>query len=650
VDERHQQSFDVHTTRWSDHDQRALRLLCETSGIGFWHIDVQGYTRYANPAMCEMLELSSPADLDGKTHHQFFTPESLELVHIAGEKRSNGLSSTYEVELVGMRGGRRNVVISGVPVTDDTGRFTGRIGTFTDITERKRTEDALHTSETALRSLFAASVDAIGVSRAGIHVMVNPAYVRMFGATSAQELEGTSILDLIAPSERATVMNHVRARSLGQTNIKSYVTRGLRRDGREFPMEVHVSSYTASNAVNTVVILRDITERLDLEEQLRQSQKMDALGRLAGGVAHDFNNLLTVIMSCADLALRGLPQTGRLAEDIRLIRATGERAATLTRQLLAVSRRQVIDPKVFDLNVVVGEMGSMLRRLIGTHITLTIDSDPALAHVRVDSGQIEQVVMNLCVNARDAMPGGGMLTLKTRNVVLDEQSPGAFRQLPPGPYVVFSVTDTGHGMTAEVQRRLFEPFFTTKSVGKGTGLGLATVYGIVKQSGGDIVVETTEGRGTTMHVYLPAVNEPVERVSAVLEHRAPGTGQTVLLAEDEPSLRDLIERFLSAMGYRVLAAADGAEALALFAREAASIDVVVTDMVMPGMSGIELAKEIDARAPTMRMLFMSGYAFDGASILTSRPGSAFVAKPFTLPVLAARVATLLQAPRDDAAT
>ncbi|MDQ3295269.1 MAG: PAS domain S-box protein, partial [Myxococcota bacterium] len=573
-------------------------------------------------------------------HHEFFTSASLELMRTEHGKRSSGVASSYEVELVGLQGGRRNVVISGVPVIDDNGVLTGMFGSFTDLTDRKRAESALRASENKLRSLFAASVDAIGVSRNGTHVMVNPAYVRMFGASDERELEGTSILDLIAPSERETVSNHVRLRSRGESNVTNYLTRGLRRDGREFPMEVHVSSYVEDGVVHTVVILRDITDRLELEAQLRQSQKMDALGRLAGGVAHDFNNLLAVIMSCADLAARSLPHDSRAAADVRLIRTTSERAATLTRQLLAISRRQVIDPKVVDLNAVVAEMGTMLRRVIGLHITLTIDSDLVVSPVRVDPGQFEQVVMNLCVNARDAMSSGGTLTLLTRNATVDEGVTGPLREVSPGHYVVLTVADTGHGMSVEVQQRLFEPFFTTKPLGHGTGLGLSTVYGIVKQSGGHIIVDSALGEGTRFHVYFPAVELPLETRAVAREIHTQGAGRTVLVAEDEPALRQLLDRFLTSEGYRVLVAADGAEALVMF-REAGAVDVVVTDMLMPGMSGIELTRELDAKAPGVRILLMSGYAFDGASILTSRPGSAFIAKPFTLAALAAKVADLV---------
>lgn len=632
------------TTRghlYGDRDERAFRLLCETSGTGFWHIDVEGYTIYVNPAMCAMLQISSPADLLGQTYHRFFTEDSLRRVHAERDKRFNGLGSTYEVELVGLHGGHRNVVISGVPVTNEQGELIGRFGSLTDITEGKRAEGALRANENRLRSLFATSVDAIGVSSNGIHVMVNPAYVRMFGVQDARELEGTSILPLIAPCEREVVAGHVRQRTAGHNEITHYVTRGLRRDGREFPMEVHVSSYEENGAPHTVAILRDITDRLALEDELRQSQKMDALGRLAGGVAHDFNNLLTVILSCAELVLRDLPTDSRTADNVRNIKQTGERAATLTRQLLAISRRQVIEPKVIDVNTVVDEMAAMLRRLIGAHIPLTLDRAENLSPVRVDVGQFQQVIMNLCVNARDAMADGGQLVIRTRNVDIELRAAVPRAEQTAGRYVVVSVSDTGHGMSAEAQVRLFEPFFTTKNPGQGTGLGLSTAYGIVKQSGGYISVDTAVGQGTTFHVYLPVADILVGASPARATIEPVYRAGTVLLAEDEPMLRDLITRYLGRLGYEVLVASHGREALALFTEHRARIDVVVTDMLMPEVSGVELVREIDALAPGIRVLFMSGYAFDGASILTARPGSAFIAKPFTLPDLTERVATLL---------
>ena len=625
------------STPRNDH---AFRVLCETSGVGFWWIDTTGRTVYLNRAMCLLLEVDTADDLGTDTHHRFFTEESLRRMSAEHDKRSSGVASTYEVELVGKRGGRRSVVISGVPVTDPDGALSGLFGCFTDITDRKRAELALHDSEQRLRSLFEASVDAIGVSRDGVHVMVNPAYVRMFGYHDERELVGTPILDLIGPTERELVRRYVRLRSRGETDTKHYLTRGLRRDGREFPLEVRVSTYEQNGAV-TVVILRDITERQNLEDQLRQSQKMDALGRLAGGVAHDFNNLLTVIISSADLALTALPRGSAVAANVELIRSTGARGAALTRQLLAISRRQVIAAEVLDLHVIVDEMGAMLRRLIGSHITLSVVSGETLSRVRADAGQVQQVVMNLCVNARDAMPDGGHLTIATSNVYLDERVARSLLDVAAGHYVLLSVTDTGIGMDLETQERLFEPFFTTKDVGQGTGLGLSTVYGIVKQTGGHVAVKSALGAGSTFQVYLPAADAPPIGASVPSDLRSEAVTATVLLVEDERALRELMHRYLSQAGLRVLAAAGGPEALALHAREAGGVNVVVTDVSMAAMTGVELARELDRRAPGVPVLFLSGYPGDHADALASRPCSSFLAKPFTLPELAREVKKLL---------
>jgi two-component system cell cycle sensor histidine kinase/response regulator CckA len=619
----------------------AFRVLCETSGVGFWHIDTTGRTRYANLAMCAILEVDAPGELADHTYHRFFTEESLRRMAVEHARRPGGVASTYEAELLGMRGGRRSVVISGVPVTGATGELTGVFGTFTDITERKRAELAVRNSEEMLHSLFAASVDAIGVARLGRHVMVNPAYLRMFDYAEASDLIDRPILDLIAPGERERIAHHVWLRAEGTNDVDHYVTRGLRRDGREFALEVHVARYDVAGESHSVAIFRDLTERLQLEEQLRQSQKMDALGRLAGGVAHDFNNLLTVILSCADLALTALPEEDKAAANVRLIRATGERAAALTRQLLALSRRQVIDPKIIDLNVVVEEMVAILRRLIGSQVVLTLDSDRALAPVRVDASQLQQVLMNLCVNARDAMPEGGKVTIRTRNVYLDARTKGLGLDFVAGEYVALEVVDTGHGMSAETQQRLFEPFFTTKGPGRGTGLGLSTAYGIVKQSGGHISATSSVGAGSAFRVYLPAAEGPSRAAAPAFERSSGGSTGTLLLVEDEPALRELVREFLTTSGYRVLAAADGLEALALIAAEPGAVDLVVTDVLMPGMPGVELATALDRVAPGTRILFISGYAREHASVLASRPGAAFLAKPFTLPQLTAQVRALM---------
>ena len=619
-----------------------FRLLCETCGLGFWHIDTQGRTAFMNATMSSMLEMDSPAEIGDATFHEFFTAESLERMSVEHDKRTQGSTSTYEVDLLGRRGGIRNVVISGAPLWA-AGELIGRIGTFTDITARKAAEVALRESEHRMRSLFGASVDAIGVAHAGTHLIVNPAYLQMFGFLEERELLGRPIVELIAPSERSRVLEFVKHRAEGKLLGNHYLTRGLRRNGDEFALEVHASSYQERGEVYSVVILRDITERLQLEEQLRESQKMDALGRLAGGVAHDFNNLLMVMMGCAELIARDTHAGAEVSANAELIRSTAERAAGLTRQLLALSRRQVVDPKVIDLAAVVTEMSVMLRRLIGPRIELVVENAPGLGRVRVDPSQIQQVVMNLCVNARDALPDGGRIAIITRNAHLDEALVRTFGGLAPGPFVHLLITDNGIGMDIETKQRLFEPFFTTKPVGEGTGLGLSTVYGIVKQSGGHVSVASTKGKGSEFSVYLPIVDAPLAESHRQTEALSAGTAATILLVDDEHHVRHLLETFLRRAGYNVLAAPGGQQALELFAQHATTIDLVITDILMPGLTGVELARALDDQRSGLPVLFISGYAHDDGADIESRPGSAFLAKPFSMPQLMAQLDVLLGA-------
>jgi len=391
------------------------------------------------------------------------------------------------------------------------------------------------------------------------------------------------------------------------------------------------------------VLARDVTARRQLEDQLRQAQKMEAVGQLAGGIAHDFNNLLTAILGCTQLLLHATPPEDARREDVEEIKNAGLRAAELTRQLLAFSRRQVLAPKLLDMNSVVANMDKMLRRLIGEDVALVTELAADLGPVNADPGQLEQVLLNLAVNARDAMPQGGRLTIATANVVLTEEYAERHHRLPPGQYVLLAVSDTGVGMDEATQKHLFEPFFTTKEVGKGTGLGLATVYGIVKQSGGYIWVYSEPGHGTTVKVYLPRVAgaaEPLPAAEAAPELRR-GT-ETVLLVEDAAPVRTLARKSLENCGYRVLDAADGRAALDLSAHHAGGIDILVTDVVMPGMSGRELAERLAPLRPGMRVLYTSGYTDDAMvhqGVL--RSGVAFLQKPFVPESLARKVREVL---------
>jgi two-component system cell cycle sensor histidine kinase/response regulator CckA len=391
-------------------------------------------------------------------------------------------------------------------------------------------------------------------------------------------------------------------------------------------------------AVRLVGAVMDVTERTQLEEQLRQAQKMEALGRLAAGVAHDFNNLLTVITGYSDFLLSGRQPDDPVRRDVEEIRLAADRASLLTQQLLAFGRKQARHPQVLDLNAPVREVSTMLARLIDERVALEMRLAPDAGAVLADAGQLQQVVINLALNARDAMPAGGTLSLRTREARVRE---GDARELgvPPGRYAVLEVTDTGIGMSRDVQERIFEPFFTTKQIGRGTGLGLATVHGIVEQTGGHLRVMSQEGRGTTLEVYLPRVGTvPPEVAGPAAPPAAAGTA-TVLLVEDEDALRAVAVRMLSRSGYRVLAAADSGEALRLARADGEPIDILVTDVVMPGISGPELAKRIEAARPGMKVLFMSGYS--GDALGTLEDGVGFIQKPFSMESLAARVREVL---------
>lgn len=384
-----------------------------------------------------------------------------------------------------------------------------------------------------------------------------------------------------------------------------------------------------------------------LELQLRQSQKMEAVGRLAGGVAHDFNNLLTVILGHSDLLLGRLAECDKTRGEVKQIRSAGERAASLTRQLLTFSRRQVLEPKVLDLNAVVAGMLPMLRRLIGEDIEITTLADPDLGHVKTDPGQIEQVIMNLAVNARDAMPKGGPLTFETMNVDLDEAYARQHAPAQPGHYVVLAVSDTGCGMDEETRSHIFEPFFTTKGPGKGTGLGLATVYGVVKQSGGYIWVYSEPGQGTTFKIYLPRVDEATETVKVVRTETARARGsETILLVEDEDTVRSLAREILEAHGYAVLEARGGPEALQVSEQQhEGGVHLLLTDVVMPGMNGRDVAERVVSRHPGMKVLYMSGYTANAiAHHGVLDVGVAYLQKPFTLESLTRKVREVLDAP------
>jgi PAS domain S-box-containing protein len=456
-----------------------------------------------------------------------------------------------------------------------------------------------------------------------------------------QHVLGYSLPEAI-PELASTELPSAIAESM-QTN-RSIVLQDLRyfANGGERTFEARVFPFEGS----ATVFFNDVTERKLLQDQLIQAQKMESIGRLAGGVAHDFNNLLTVISGYSELLLarRGIgnPVLGHVTE----IQRAAARAASLTRQLLAFSRQQVLEPQVLDLNVIISNTDKMLRRLIGEDIELVTIAGTALGRVKADAGQMEQVVMNLAVNARDAMPKGGRLTIETANVELDEAYARRHVAVKPGPHVMLAMSDTGMGMDSETQARIFEPFFTTKEKGKGTGLGLATVYGIVKQSGGNIYVYSNLGHGTTFKIYLPRVDGALESVNTPKARtEVPQGCETVLLVEDEESVRSLLQGILRSNGYTVLEASRGEEALGICEGHKGAIHLLLADVVMPQMSGRELAERLISTRPQMKVLYMSGYTDDAVvrhGVLESN--AAFLQKPFTPEILARKVRLVLDAP------
>ncbi len=512
--------------------------------------------------------------------------------------------------------------------------------------DRKRMKQQLDEREEYFRSLIEQAMDIIAVLDAeGALRYASPSVLPLLGY-APEDLVGLSIFALVHPDD---VDETLRVFSEGVATGQGGRLLELRlrhKDGTFRHLEA-IGRYLLDDPLvkGVVINARDVTERRALERQFLQAQKMEAVGRLAGGVAHDFNNLLTAILGYADLLLDGLPALSPLRPDLEEIRNAANRAGTLTRQLLAFSRKQVLEMRVLDLNELVADMDKMLRRLLGEDIDVLTKLDPALGAVRADGGQLEQVILNLAVNARDAMPDGGRLTIETRNAELDDSYVREHVSVQPGRYVMLAVSDTGTGMSAETMSHVFEPFFTTKEPGKGTGLGLATVYGIVKQSGGYVWCYSERGEGTSFKVYLPRVDAPVEQFPArvVLPRTVRTVGsETILLVEDEAGLRALTRRLLERHGYTVLEAGTADTALALAREHVGPIHLLLADVVLPGASGPTLAGELLPRRADLKVLFMSGYTEDAIvrrGVLA--PNTAFINKPFSAEGLAAKVREVL---------
>jgi len=539
-----------------------------------------------------------------------------------------------ESERIRKDGARIQVAVSVSPIVNRDGQMVGASAILRDITDRKYMEDALRRSEAGFRAFVQnAPFGILRTTPGGRILQANPALVRMLGYASEEEMLDLDMADDVyrRPEERA----EATAWSTSQNSVQGVELEWRRKDGTAF--SVRCDTHAVLNEDGRLEFfdsfVEDITQNRELELQLRQRQKMEAIGVLAGGVAHDFNNLLGVISGYAEMVSEQMDPSSKPHGFVEQIRKAADRAAALTRQLLAFSRQQVLEVNVLDINSIVEEMLVMLPRLLGEDIELQSHLAPEIGAVKADQGQIERVILNLAVNARDAMPGGGKLIISTEQIRIDSEPAPRIPSMAMGDYVLLAVCDTGTGMDKQTQAHIFEPFFTTKERGRGTGLGLATVYGFVKQIGGYIWLESAPGAGSTFFIYLPVTAESFAKNSpsapAAVTGRSAGT---LLLVEDEDSLRGLTRNILEQSGYTVLEACNGTEAIEIARGHAEPIDLLLTDMVMPGMNGRAVAEKVSRLHPEIRVAYMSGYTGFG-SRESINLNAAVIAKPFTRDVL-----------------
>ncbi|MFZ5896130.1 MAG: response regulator [Myxococcota bacterium] len=631
-------------------ERRLLQDLMNSVSDGIYFKNTKLEFVRVNRAFANSLGIAEPALMVGRRLTELVPSAESEAAE--SQERSvlaeNG-ASEEALRRVNAATGARWFSESRARIMNAEGKVIGLAGIARDVTERVRGDEALRRSEERFReqsrvlnSVLAGMGDgAVVLDREGRFLLFNQRAERILGvgpkSVAPSELAQTygiftrdqkgplatdqnPLLRAMAGEERSDAEVFIRNQSVRGANVAVTATPLRDDDG---------------NLIGSIALLRDVTRQRELEQQLLESQKMEAVGRLAGSVAHDFNNLLSVILSYGSMVLKDLKPLDPIRPDIEAIFKAGERASDLTRQLLAFSRRQVLAPRVVDLNQSIRESQPILKRLLGENVELITSFQRELWRVRVDPGQIDQVVVNLVVNARDAMPDGGKLEIGTRNVALDESHLKNHLDAKPGRYVQLSISDTGSGMDRETQARIFEPFFTTKEQGKGTGLGLATVFGIIKQSGGHLDVESELGRGTRFDVFLPTTDESH---TSVAEPVAPVTldgNETILLVEDQDEVRLAAASVLRRRGYRVIEARNAGEALLHCERAPTTIDLMLTDMVMPQLSGRELADRLRALRPDMGVLFMSGYSEHSGGVLPK--GTQYMQKPFTPDSLARRV-------------
>jgi PAS domain S-box-containing protein len=622
--------------------EERYRRLVEAMNDGVVVLDTEGRIGYVNPRLAEMFGASAEEML-GQLAVEFLPdPRNRGILEDQLAQRREGGRKSYEIEFTGKRGRKVSTLVSPQPLYDKEGRFEGSLAVITDITERKRAE----AERERLTAIVESATDMISLSTPDRRVTyVNPAGLKLLG-WSQEEVEEKAIEEAHPPWAVEKLRDEAMA-AVMRDGVWRGETAILGADGEEIPVSQVIMGHRCADGEPEYfsTIIRDMTEvraRELLEEQLRQSQKMEAIGRLAGGIAHDFNNIITGIAGYAEMIQETLGASDPLHADVEEIRKASDRAKMLTNQLLVFSRKQIIAPEVLDLRAVISRSERMLRRIIGEDIEMSVIHSDDLWTVRSDVGQIDQILVNLLVNSRDAMPQGGKVVIELENVTINEAYRRTHADAVEGPHVMLSVSDNGTGMDASTREQIFDPFFTTKRTGEGTGLGMSTVYGIVRQNDGFINVYSEPGVGTTIKIYFPRETSAADELRDREAAAAPRGSETILLVEDDKMVRRLARRILERQGYQILEASEGGAACLLFEGHSAEIQLLLTDVVMPHVNGRELYERLQKKRPALKVLYMSGYTENAiAHHCVLDAGTEFIQKPFSVETLSRKVREVL---------